>query len=512
MLEQIDSRNEELKQQKETLEEQVQKRTQDLQKKTDEAYELVEKAEAANKAKSEFLATMSHEIRTPMNGVLGMTELLLNSELNERQQRLANTVYRSAESLLGIINNILDFSKIEAGKFQLVETEFNLRTLLEDTMEILSSQAYRKGLELVLDVPVDFHETVIADGERLRQVLINLIGNAIKFTQHGEVQLKVRLDEDKSSEDKVEVLIDIIDTGPGIPPEQQGAIFDSFTQADSSITRKHGGTGLGLSISKKLVEMMGGELTLTSTLGQGSCFSIRLSLKTSKQTLLEKAEVSALKDINILVVDDNATNREIICNQLSFWGVNCYCLSSSEQALNYLYESQAKGKTYQLAILDWHMPTMDGLTLAKKIYEAPQLDSMGIIILSSDNIAFEQNEANQYGIDFFLNKPVSQKKLLNRLLDSLGSQKQRNPGKAEQLSTKLKGHILLAEDNKINQEVGMALLRMIGCTVELANDGAEALKKATSHEYDAVLMDCHMPEMDGFEATEKIRQYEKEYN
>jgi len=291
------------------------------------------------------------------------------------------------------------------------------------------------------------------------------------------VQLKVRLDEDKSSEDKVEVLIDIIDTGPGIPPEQQGAIFDSFTQADSSITRKHGGTGLGLNISKKLVEMMGGELTLTSTLGQGSCFSIRLSLKTSKQTLLEKAEVSALKDINILVVDDNATNREIICNQLSFWGVNCYCLSSSEQALNYLYESQAKGKTYQLAILDWHMPTMDGLTLAKKIYEAPQLDSMGIIILSSDNIAFEQNEANQYGIDFFLNKPVSQKKLLNCLLDSLGSQKQRNPGKAEQLSTKLKGHILLAEDNKINQEVGMALLRMIGCTVELANDGAEALKK-----------------------------------
>ncbi len=513
MLEQIHNRNQALNQQKDTLEDQVQARTQDLQHKTDEAYQLANKAQAASKAKSEFLATMSHEIRTPMNGILGMTELLLNTPLNNRQKRLADTAYRSAESLLSIINNILDFSKIESGKFQLSLADFDLRHLLEDTTEIIASQAHTKGLELALNLPPELDSAVHGDADRLRQVFVNLLGNAIKFTQHGEIQLKVSLIESNNSKTHLNLLCEVKDTGPGIAPEQQGLIFESFTQADGSITRHHGGTGLGLTISRQLLELMGSELKLTSTLGEGSCFSFSLCLKLSKQSIPQKADLSSLHDINVLIVDDNASYREILSSQLNHWGINCHSASSAAQAINYLRDANRHNITYKIALLDCHMPEIDGLALAKTLHEDPLLQSLSLVMLSSDCSPIDHDKSREYGIKYFLTKPVTQKKLLACLLEITGSSSV--PASRPDLSKNnlpLSGNVLLAEDNLVNQEVGVAILRSIGCETDIANNGAEAVTAASNKQYDIILMDCHMPIMDGFEASTKIREAEKSNN
>ncbi|GJL76711.1 ATP-binding protein [Nitrosomonas sp.] len=471
--------------QRETLEEQVAQRTQDLEKKTNEAHQLAEKAQAASKAKSEFLATMSHEIRTPMNGVLGMNELLLATDLNNRQKRLAEIASRSAESLLGIINNILDFSKIESGKLQLISNDFDLRELLESTAELMATQAHNKSLELVLNLPIDLQGIVRGDLERLRQVLINLLGNAIKFTFHGEVQLKVSWLNRDESDNEIHLLFEVTDTGPGVVSDQQAHIFESFTQADGTITRQHGGTGLGLSISKQLVEMMGGELKLKSTFGQGACFYFSLHFERSAQLTVDKADVSALQGINILVIDDNATNREILSEQLNSWGVNCYCAASGAQALNHLLDAKKGNKSYQVALLDWHMPEMDGMSLAKAIHEEPLLQPLPMIMLSSDSITFDHDQSEHHGIDYFLNKPVIQKKLLGCLLELMGRLSktthlahQRNLDQSKM--PELTGSILLAEDNLINQEVCIGILHNIGCQVEVVNNGLEAINALTS--------------------------------
>ncbi|MGZ8908459.1 MAG: EAL domain-containing protein [Methylococcaceae bacterium] len=488
------------------LEELVNQRTNDLQLKTEEACQLANKSEAANQAKSEFIATMSHEIRTPMYGVLGMTELLLNTTLNSRQQRLAHSAFRSAESLLGIINNILDYSKFEVGKFQLAMKDFNLRQLLEETAEILSTQAHLKGLELILSLPYDLNAIVKGDDERLRQILINLLGNAIKFTEHGEIQLQVSYLESDKSDGTLHLRFAVTDTGTGIPLDQQQSIFESFTQADGSITRRYGGTGLGLTISKKLVELMGSELKLESTAGKGSCFYFNLCLACSSLSTIAKADYSALIGLAVLVVEDNATNRAILHDQLSHWGVRCYCVATGTQALEHLKEAASLNDPYQIALLDWHMPEMNGLSLAKAIDAEPLIPRLSLVMLSSDSFSFD--EENYYGISYFLDKPVIQEKMLDCLLEVLGTQ-----NKTIKLNSKehykLTGKILIAEDNLVNQQVGSGILSAIGCQAQIVNNGKEAVQAFTEQRYDLILMDCHMPEMDGFEATTKIRQHEQ---
>jgi len=508
MLEQIQERDQRLLQHRDDLERTVEDRTRDLRFARDEALASKDAAVMASRAKSEFLATMSHEIRTPMNGVLGMTELLLSTELGERQRRFAETIQRSGDALLAIINDILDFSKIEAGRLELVDEEFNLRDLVDDTAELMAERAHNKGLELSPVLPLDLPLAVSGDAARLRQVLVNLIGNAIKFTDKGEVIVRLKLLA--LSEQEMQMRFEVIDTGIGISPAQQQKIFESFSQGDSSTTRRYGGTGLGLAISSQLVSLMGGEIGVESEPGRGSTFWFSVPLARSVIVVEREFKHKDLRGVRLLIVDDNATNREILHNQAIAWDMPHETAENGHQALEKLRMAAARNEPYDIVILDWHMPEMDGIELAGRIQADPAIPALRQVMLSSAAFDEEAARAMEQGIDRYLNKPVKQSALYDCLKGVMAESEPTvsDEGGAVE-ATVFEGRILVAEDNRVNQEVARNMLELLGCQMEIASNGREAVELASTGNYDLVLMDYHMPEMDGWEASGEIRRREK---
>ncbi|WP_456406908.1 EAL domain-containing protein [Thiolapillus sp.] len=506
MLEQLEERDDKLASYQEKLEKKVAERTQDLQQAKEAAEEAREIAEEASLAKSEFLATMSHEIRTPMNGVMGMTELLLDSGLDVHARRLADIAHRSAESLMGVINDILDFSKIEANKLELNNEDFDLRDMLEDTLEMMADQAHRKGLELVPNLPPELPRRVRGDAVRLRQILVNLLGNAIKFTERGEVRLWVRAEEIEHGCQNIS--FEVSDTGPGIAPEQQQRIFDAFSQVDGSTTRIHGGTGLGLAIAKRLVALMDGELALESKPGEGANFYFSIKTASTETHETQAAQPDVLRGKRVLIVDDHPVNREILHNQVIAWGMRNGSVSSGQEALKLLRTAVQENDPYQVILLDWHVPGMDGLELAHYIQHDVDIPTPCMVMLSSSGNEIDSFTMRDSGIACHLQKPVRQQQLLECLCNVMGKQAVAPTYKIT-TPMKIRGRILLAEDNRVNQEVAVSMLTSLGCEIDLAEDGAEAVQAFSQNHYDLILMDLHMPNMDGFDASNKIRQLEQ---